>query len=102
MAEEEIELIRIWKEFAAKQKDSPNEKFKLNPDMEKVRLLAKGVLDNQKNYGFRYCPCRLTTGRREEDIKLICPCHFKIQKVWKEKGECWCGLFVREQIIRNI
>ncbi len=61
---------------------------------EKVLMLAAGVLANERRYGLRYCPCRMITGRREEDLKLICPCNFKIQKTWREGGE-WCSLFVK-------
>ena len=69
------ELIKIWQNFT----DSKD--FKLNPDKEIVNHLAKGVLDNEKNKGFKYCPCRMTKGDKEEDFKLICPCNFKTQNL---------------------
>ncbi len=69
----------------------------LNPDEQKVELLAQGVLNNEENYGLKYCPCRVTTGDFKEDLQLICPCNFKVQKTWQEKGECWCSLFVRRK-----
>jgi len=86
--------ILIWKEFAERQKDS-NEKFNLNFDAGRVKLLAKGVLSNEKERGLKYCPCRMISGNPSEDARLICPCNFKMQKTWKEKGECWCSLFVK-------
>jgi ferredoxin-thioredoxin reductase catalytic chain len=86
-------IIAIWEEFAGRQKDPG--KFKLNSDAEKVRLLAEGVLNNEDNRGFGYCPCRMTIGDKNADVNLICPCNFKLQKTWKEKGECWCSLFVK-------
>lgn len=96
MAEEIDQIIKFWKDFSDKQKDSQKEeKFKLNPDMAKVKLLAEGELNNEKNHGLKFCPCRMITNRREEDLKLVCPCNFKMQKTWKDKGECWCSLFVR-------
>jgi ferredoxin-thioredoxin reductase catalytic subunit len=85
------ELIKIWERFAE------GNDFMLNPDQQKVELLAQGVLSNNRNYGLKYCPCRLTTGDFEKDLLLICPCNFKIQKTWQEKGECWCSLFVRRR-----
>jgi ferredoxin-thioredoxin reductase catalytic chain len=85
-------LIDIWKEFASRQTEP--EAFMLNADAERVRLVAEGVLNNEDNHGFKYCPCRLTSGNSELDAKLICPCNFKLQKTWKEKGECICSLFV--------
>ncbi len=81
--------IKRWEKFTEKND------FKLNDDKEIVETLAEGVLKNRKKHGLGYCPCRLTTGNAEEDLKLVCPCNFKVQKTWKEKGECWCSLFIR-------
>ncbi|MEM2943728.1 MAG: ferredoxin-thioredoxin reductase catalytic domain-containing protein [Methanomassiliicoccales archaeon] len=83
------DLISIWSKFAEGQD------FKVSEKTEDVILLARGELQNMEKYGFRYCPCRITTGRMEADLKLICPCNFKSQERWREDGECWCGLFVR-------
>jgi len=82
-------LRKIWEAFAEKND------FKLNPDKEHVGFIIKGVLANEKKYGLKLCPCRLRDGTREKDLELICPCNFKIQDTWKEKGMCWCGLFVK-------
>ena len=86
---DEGQVLGIWKRFSEKGD------FKLNPDGEHVAMLAKGVLHNEEKHGLRLCPCRLRDGTREADLKLICPCNFKAQDTWKEKGMCWCGLFVK-------
>jgi ferredoxin-thioredoxin reductase catalytic chain len=85
------ELIEVWKRFAERND------FMLNPDTKRVNMLADGVLNNEKNHGLKYCPCRMTTGDSERDLLLVCPCNFKSQKTWKETGECWCSLFVRRK-----
>ncbi len=82
--------IAIWKEITGR-----NNGFKLNPNEEIVRALAKGVLNNEIKYGLKFCPCRIRTKNRDKDLKLICPCNFKSQKNWQEKEECWCSLFVK-------
>jgi len=87
----EEELIKIWEKFAE------NNDFMLNPDKKHVGLVAKGVLINEKKSGLKLCPCRLRDGTRERDLQLICPCNFKAQDVWREKGRCWCGLFVKKE-----
>lgn len=76
-----------------------NNEFQVNPDKEKVNMLLKGIFNNEKNHGLKYCPCRLITKERDEDLKLICPCHFLIHETYKDKqdGECWCGLFIRRK-----
>lgn len=93
---QEIEKqIKIWKEWAKRQPE--NNKFILNQDKETVKRLANGVLINEKNKGLKFCPCRMTLGERETDLKLVCPCNFKNQKTWNEKGECWCSLFLKNK-----
>jgi len=73
--------------------------FEVNPDEAKVATLLDGVEENEKNHGFKYCPCRLQTKDFNEDLKLVCPCNFIIHETYKgkEDGECWCGLFVRRK-----
>lgn len=73
--------------------------FRLNPDREKVQSLIDGVMENGKNHGMKYCPCRLMTKDFEEDLNLVCPCNFRIHETYKGKpdGECWCSLFVKEK-----
>jgi ferredoxin-thioredoxin reductase catalytic subunit len=83
-------IIDTWKKFG-----DNGEEYKLVDDAEMVQGLAEGVLNNQQEHGLRYCPCRLATGDFDSDLKLICPCNFQVQKTWAERGECWCGLFVR-------
>jgi ferredoxin-thioredoxin reductase catalytic subunit len=91
-SEKEIEeQIKVWRDFAEK-----NQNFKLNSDKEWLKRLAKGVLNNEKRKGLKFCPCRITLGDKEKDFKLICPCNFIIQNTWKQKGECWCGLFFKK------
>ncbi|MBD3355465.1 ferredoxin:thioredoxin reductase [Candidatus Woesearchaeota archaeon] len=68
---------------------------RLNPDKKHADIAMDGVLQNEEKTGLKYCPCRIQTGDFEKDIELLCPCNFFAQKTWQEKGECWCGLFVK-------
>ena len=72
-----------------------NNDFMLNPDKEHLNLVIDGVLENEKLYDLKLCPCRLRDGSREQDLKLLCPCNFQAQEIWQSDGRCWCGLFVR-------
>ncbi|MBW3015877.1 hypothetical protein KY330_05635 [Candidatus Woesearchaeota archaeon] len=83
------QLRKAWEIF------SENKDFQLNPDSKHVEEVIIGVLANEKNTGLKLCPCRLRDGTRQRDLELLCPCNFKIQKNWLEKGQCWCGLFVK-------
>ena len=87
--EEIDEIIKNYQEYAEKNG------FKLNPDREVVERLIKGMLENEKKFGERYCPCRRVTGNKEEDKGKICPCQF-MRKEIEEQGRCLCGLFWKE------
>lgn len=84
-------LIKSWERFTKKND------FILNPNRGLVEGVADGVLELEKKHGLKLCPCRLRDGTRKRDLKLICPCNFKIQKNWIKQNRCWCGLFVRRK-----
>jgi len=86
---EEIEkIIKDSENYAIKKG------IKLNPNRKTVEKIAQGLMENEKKYGFRYCPCRRVTGNKEEDIKIICPCFYHLEEIEKF-GKCLCGLFAK-------
>lgn len=90
---EKDDFLRAIRIFAEKNE------FQVNPDKQKVEMLLQGIFDNEQNHGLKYCPCRLISKDFEEDLKLVCPCNFRIHETYKgkEEGECWCGLFIRRK-----
>jgi thioredoxin 1 len=83
--------IKLWIECADyAQKNS----FQLNPDKEIVERIINGLLENEKKYGGKYCPCRRVTGNQEADLKNICPCSYHKDEI-KKDGRCFCGLFTK-------
>ena len=84
------ELKKISQEYAKKKG------FSLQPDPVKLDLILEGLLNREKVYGFRYCPCRRVTGDPEEDKKIICPCIYHEDEV-KHDGQCKCLLFLRKE-----
>jgi len=81
-------LIKEYKAYAEKNG------FFLNPNREIVETIIKGLLENEKKFQKRYCPCRRPTGNKKEDEKIICPCIWHKKEI-EEKGHCLCGLFVK-------
>lgn len=51
--------------------------YHLNPDEDFTRALVKGLLINEKRYGYQACPCRLAAGKKEEDLDIVCPCDYR-------------------------
>lgn len=82
-------LIEVWENYAK------TNNLILNPDSKHVEMIADGVLKNEEISGLKLCPCRIRDGSRKRDLELICPCNFEAQPNWKEKGMCWCGLFIK-------
>ncbi|MEW6593057.1 MAG: ferredoxin-thioredoxin reductase catalytic domain-containing protein [Candidatus Hadarchaeota archaeon] len=85
---DEAELKAIMEKYAKSQG------LALNPDKEVAGAVIKGLLENAKKYGFRYCPCRPLAGDRKADAPKICPCAWHKDEIGK-MGHCHCWLFVK-------
>jgi len=70
--------------------------FYFNVDKERVFELLEALLANKNRYGYMVCPCRLSSGEREKDKDIICPCVYRQEDV-KEYGSCYCNLYVSEE-----
>jgi ferredoxin-thioredoxin reductase catalytic subunit/rubredoxin len=74
--------------------------YNLNPDADFVSGLVKGLLINEKRYGYRACPCRLASGDKAEDLDIICPCDYRDADV-TEFGACYCALYVSKVVLKG-
>ena len=63
----------------------------LFPDLNFTKALVKGLLINEKRYGYRVCPCRLASGIKKDDLDIICPCDYRDPDL-NEFGSCYCAL----------
>jgi ferredoxin-thioredoxin reductase catalytic subunit len=71
--------------------------YHLNPDTPFTKDLVKGLLVNEKRYGYWACPCRLAAGNKDEDLDIICPCDYRDPDL-DEFGACYCGLYVSDEV----
>jgi ferredoxin-thioredoxin reductase catalytic subunit len=74
--------------------------YHLNPDMEHTKDLVKGLLVNEKRYGYWSCPCRLAEGLKEEDLDIICPCDYRDPDL-NDYGTCYCALYVSQSVLKG-
>jgi ferredoxin-thioredoxin reductase catalytic subunit len=81
----ESEISSLYDQF---KKDAEQYGYHLNPDIEMTRDLVKGILVNEKRYGYWNCPCRLAAGNKAEDLDIICPCDYRDADVL-EFGTCF-------------
>jgi len=82
---------RVYEEYAKKNG------FSLNPNKKVVEAIIRGLLEREKKFGAKFCPCRKITGGQEEDKKIICPCAYHLEELERD-GKCLCGLFVKKII----
>ena len=79
------------------KKETEEGGYRLNPDVEFTKNLIRGPLKNERRYGYRSCPCRLASGKKAEDLDIICPCDYRDPDL-NEYGACYCALYVSEAI----
>ena len=83
--------------YAVLKKDALDGGYRLNPDTEFVKNLVRGLLRNEQRYGYRACPCRLASGKKDEDLDIVCPCDYRDTDI-EESGACYCALYVNEAV----
>lgn len=74
--------------------------YYLNPDIEMVRELLKGIIINEKRYGYGACPCRLASGVKNKDLDIICPCDYRDPDI-TDYNACYCSLYVSREAVEG-
>lgn len=92
-----ISEMEIDAAYSALKTDAEKYGYRLNPDAEFVKNLVRGLLKNEKRYGYRACPCRLASGIKDQDLDIVCPCDYRDTDI-DEYGACYCALYVNDAI----
>ncbi|MEO0074606.1 MAG: ferredoxin-thioredoxin reductase catalytic domain-containing protein [candidate division WOR-3 bacterium] len=92
------DIEKLYKELCDTAKNSG---YYLNPDIEFTKELIKGLLINERRYGYQACPCRIAQGEKKYDLDIICPCDYRDQDLI-EFGTCYCGLYVSKEILKGL
>jgi ferredoxin-thioredoxin reductase catalytic subunit len=95
ITEEDVEKL-----YAQLNKEAEKAGYHLNPDVEFTKELVFGLLVNEKRYGYWSCPCRLSSGNKEEDLDIICPCDYRDPDL-NDYGACYCALYVSGPVLRG-
>lgn len=72
--------------------------YKFTPDEEVVEFLLGNLVDLEREHGSPFCPCQLRTGKRPQDMLIVCPCIAFHRKHYDAMKRCWCGLFVHKDV----
>lgn len=75
--------------------------YNLNPDEAFVKDLLRGLIENEKRYGYLSCPCRLASLSKDIDIDIICPCDYRDADL-NDYGACYCALYVAESVVKGV
>lgn len=92
-ASEEVEQL-----FKRLGREAEAAGYHLNPDIFFTKDLIKGLLINERRYGYWACPCRLAAGKKEEDLDIICPCDYRDPDLI-EYHACYCALYVSQEVL---
>jgi ferredoxin-thioredoxin reductase catalytic subunit len=98
--QDEIAQAEIDKLYERLNKETEAGGYHLNPDTEFTKDLVRGILVNEKRYGYWSCPCRLANGDKKEDLDIICPCDYRDADV-VEFGNCYCALYVSTPVFKG-
>jgi ferredoxin-thioredoxin reductase catalytic chain len=89
------EVERLYRRLDA---EAENAGYHLNPNKAFTRGLIEGMLVNERRYGYWACPCRLASGKKSEDLDIICPCDYRDADL-AEYGACFCALYVSQEVV---
>lgn len=84
--------------YARLNKEAEAGGYHLNPDVEFTKGLVESLLINEKRYGYWNCPCRLTSGDKQKDLDIICPCDYRDPDL-TEFDACYCALYVSNRVV---
>jgi ferredoxin-thioredoxin reductase catalytic chain len=90
---EEVESV-----FKKLDQEAESAGYHLNPDRAFTLGLIEGMLVNERRYGYWACPCRLASGKKPEDLDIICPCDYRDPDL-AQYGTCYCGLYVSQDVV---
>lgn len=95
-----ISSDEIDKTYERLKKEAEAGGYHLNTDVGFTKDLIKGLLTNEKRYGYRACPCRLALGNKEDDLDIICPCDYRDPDL-DDYGTCYCSLYVSQAVLNG-
>ena len=100
MNESQVSSDEIGNLYQKLNREAEASGYHLNPEVDFTKDLARGILINQKRYGYWACPCRLASGIKAEDLDIICPCDYRDPDL-TDWGACYCALYVSDEVLKG-
>lgn len=89
-------MMKIEQLYEQLRKIQEPKGYFFSTDIKLVFELLEGLIANKDRYGYMCCPCRLSSGDRDHDKDIICPCVYRTDDV-EEFGSCYCSLYVSKE-----
>ncbi len=100
MTDAEVTQAEVDKLYDRLNREAESAGYHLNPDVEFTKGIVKGLVVNERRYGYWACPCRLASGTEEDDLDIICPCDYRDPDLL-DYGDCYCALYVSEAALKG-
>jgi len=97
---QEIAQIDIDRRYEKLKAETEAGGYYLNPDVAFTKDLIKGIIVNERRYGYGACPCRIATGKKDDDLDIICPCDYRDPDLG-EYDCCYCALYVSQAAVKG-
>jgi len=88
----------VERTFKRLDREAESGGYHLNPDISFTKDLIQGLLINERRYGYWACPCRLASGKKDEDLDIICPCDYRDPDL-TDYCACYCALYVSKDVL---
>ena len=72
--------------------------YKFTPTRSSWMTCSTRSSSSSSIWGRPICPCQMRTGKREDDMRIVCPCIPFHRKHFDAMKRCWCGLFVHKDV----
>lgn len=100
MKDNDITVSEIDSLYKKVNGDAEASGYHLNPDLEFTKDLIKGLIVNERRYGYQSCPCRLSSGNKKDDLDIICPCDYRDPDL-TDYDACYCALYVSGAVLKG-
>jgi ferredoxin-thioredoxin reductase catalytic chain len=97
VSENDISPVEVDRRYEKLRTEAGSGGYQLNPDEDMTRRLVKGLLVNEKRYGYPSCPCRLASGDKDDDLDIVCPCDYRDPDL-NDYDACYCSLYVSRRV----
>jgi ferredoxin-thioredoxin reductase catalytic subunit len=97
LSQQEVSISEVDRLYERLFREAESAGYHLNPDVAFTKELVRGLITNERRYGYWACPCRLASGNKQEDLDIICPCDYRDPDL-NDYGACYCALYVSDAV----